>query len=217
MEYKVRLPKQQADKNSLINDLKSIALKLNKNSLSYNDIKQYGIYSITTYRNYFGSIRNALIDAGLMSTRNWGTSKEEYLDNILLIWSKSSVQPKLEDMNLPDSKHSASSYTHFFGSWKQALIELEQYLSNNTDITEASAIVYKKSHKTKRNINLRLRFLVMKRDNFKCQICGRSPSTTPNLTLHVDHIKPWSKGGETLIENLQTLCSDCNLGKSNIE
>jgi len=72
-------------------------------------------------------------------------------------------------------------------------------------------------HKTTRDINLRLRFLIMKRDNFKCCICGRSPATTPNLELHIDHIKPWSKGGETVPENLQTLCSDCNLGKSDIE
>jgi len=31
----------------------------------------------------------------------------------------------------------------------------------------------------------------------------------------VDHITAWSNGGETILENLQTLCSDCNLGKSN--
>jgi 5-methylcytosine-specific restriction endonuclease McrA len=33
--------------------------------------------------------------------------------------------------------------------------------------------------------------------------------------LHVDHIKPWSLGGLTVDENLQTLCEPCNLGKSN--
>ncbi|MBA3804703.1 MAG: HNH endonuclease, partial [Acidobacteria bacterium] len=36
------------------------------------------------------------------------------------------------------------------------------------------------------------------------------------VALHVDHIRPWSKDGETLLENLQTLCSECNLGKSNV-
>jgi 5-methylcytosine-specific restriction endonuclease McrA len=37
------------------------------------------------------------------------------------------------------------------------------------------------------------------------------------ITLHVDHIKPWSKGGETVPDNLQTLCSVCNIGKNNLE
>jgi 5-methylcytosine-specific restriction endonuclease McrA len=32
----------------------------------------------------------------------------------------------------------------------------------------------------------------------------------------VDHIVPWSKGGETILENLRTLCSKCNLGKGNV-
>ncbi|MBE5769482.1 MAG: HNH endonuclease [Clostridiales bacterium] len=28
---------------------------------------------------------------------------------------------------------------------------------------------------------------------------------------------PWSKGGQTTIDNLQTLCESCNLGKSNVD
>ena len=71
-------------------------------------------------------------------------------------------------------------------------------------------------HTTNRNINLRLRFLVMKKDNFKCCMCGASPAKDPSVELHIDHIIPWSKGGETTIDNLQTLCSKCNLGKSNL-
>ena len=71
-------------------------------------------------------------------------------------------------------------------------------------------------HETKREINDRLRFRIMKRDNFKCKYCGRSPAINPKIILHVDHIIPWSKGGETTFENLQTLCSKCNIGKSNL-
>lgn len=70
--------------------------------------------------------------------------------------------------------------------------------------------------KTVRDIDLRLRFKVMHRDNFKCCKCGASPAKDPSVELHVDHIIPWSKGGETVIENLQTLCSKCNLGKSDL-
>lgn len=56
---------------------------------------------------------------------------------------------------------------------------------------------------------------VLKRDNYKCCICGKSPSTHPELSLEVDHILPISKGGTNDIENLQTLCIYCNRGKGN--
>lgn len=69
----------------------------------------------------------------------------------------------------------------------------------------------------KREVSLRLRFRVMRRDNFKCTECGRSPATDPSIILHIDHIKPWSKGGESTFENLRTLCSYCNIGKGNLE
>ena len=72
-------------------------------------------------------------------------------------------------------------------------------------------------HRTKREVNHRLRFKIMKRDNFKCKYCGKSPAIDPEIILHVDHIKPWSKGGETTFENLQTLCSVCNIGKGNLK
>jgi len=75
----------------------------------------------------------------------------------------------------------------------------------------------KNKHRTKREVNDRLRFRIMRRDNFKCQCCGRSPALDPKIILHVDHITPWSKGGETTFENLRTLCSNCNIGKGNLE
>jgi len=37
------------------------------------------------------------------------------------------------------------------------------------------------------------------------------------VCLHVDHVKPWGKGGETVLENLQILCDVCNIGKSDVE
>lgn len=77
----------------------------------------------------------------------------------------------------------------------------------------------KKSGTTKRvsstrNISDKLRYQVLKRDKFKCCACGVSPAKNLGVELHVDHIIPWSKGGETTLENLQTLCSRCNIGKS---
>ena len=56
-----------------------------------------------------------------------------------------------------------------------------------------------------------LRYKILRRDGFKCQICG---ATSETAKLHVDHIKPISKGGRTVESNLRTLCDLCNLGKS---
>ena len=66
---------------------------------------------------------------------------------------------------------------------------------------------------TKRDPSLSLRFRVLKRDHFTCCCCGASPAKDPSVELHIDHIIPWAKGGETTLDNLQTLCSHCNLGK----
>ena len=58
-----------------------------------------------------------------------------------------------------------------------------------------------------------LRYDILKRDGFRCQICGSTQKD--GVKLHVDHIYPVSKGGRTVPENLQTLCERCNMGKSN--
>ena len=67
-----------------------------------------------------------------------------------------------------------------------------------------------------RNPSTRLRFQVLVRDKFTCRCCGASPMKDSSVTLHIDHIIPWSKGGETSLQNLQTLCAKCNLGKSDL-
>ena len=61
----------------------------------------------------------------------------------------------------------------------------------------------------------KLRETIKSRDNYTCQICGASIYTHPNIIFHIDHIIPVSKGGITREDNLQTLCSTCNLKKSN--
>ncbi|MGO1061696.1 HNH endonuclease [Acinetobacter lwoffii] len=70
-----------------------------------------------------------------------------------------------------------------------------------------------KTEKPKRKaMGDKLRFEVFKRDQFKCQYCGKA---APEVVLHVDHINPVSKGGDNDILNLVTSCVDCNSGKSN--
>lgn len=60
-------------------------------------------------------------------------------------------------------------------------------------------------------MNLRLRMAVLTRDGFRCRYCGAEPA---RAYLQVDHVVPRAAGGQTVLENLVTSCSDCNLGKS---
>lgn len=55
---------------------------------------------------------------------------------------------------------------------------------------------------------------VLARDQWRCLSCGRT-ARVDGVLLEVDHIVPRSKGGSDDIENLQTLCKKCNIGKSN--
>jgi|SRR6056297_1210481 len=61
-------------------------------------------------------------------------------------------------------------------------------------------------------VDSRLRHEVFKRDGYKCVECG---ATNMDKVLHADHILPVSQGGKDELNNLQTLCEDCNLAKSN--
>ena len=138
-------------------------------------------------------------------------------------------------MTAPLSKLHISSYERKFGTWRNALEKFVEYINSKDDSEEPPkevpqkilAIVPTKNTKpekkqiilkrTNRIANLRQRFRVMKRDGFKCVLCGSSPATQVGCELHIDHIVPWSKGGETVEGNLRTLCSSCNLGRSNKE
>ncbi|MGY4884996.1 MAG: HNH endonuclease [Nanobdellota archaeon] len=64
---------------------------------------------------------------------------------------------------------------------------------------------------SKTKIPPRLRTEVLARDGHKCLWCNRGPAD--GITLHIDHVHPECFGGSTTIDNLGTLCSECNLGK----
>lgn len=64
-------------------------------------------------------------------------------------------------------------------------------------------------------ISARLRFQILRRDSYRCQLCGRAQSD--GVRLHIDHKVAVAKGGSTSEENLWVLCEPCNLGKSDLD
>lgn len=58
----------------------------------------------------------------------------------------------------------------------------------------------------------RLRMQALKRDGYRCRICGRRSGDHVDIELHVHHFRPWAKGGLTEPSNLMTLCHTCHNG-----
>ncbi|MGW6882915.1 HNH endonuclease [Streptomyces goshikiensis] len=58
----------------------------------------------------------------------------------------------------------------------------------------------------------KLRMQVLKRDGFRCVVCGRRASDHTDIELHLHHLVPWRMAGPTAEENLVTLCGTCHKG-----
>lgn len=69
----------------------------------------------------------------------------------------------------------------------------------------------------KRTVNAVKILEILKRDNFKCKLCSKSPAIDDKIFLEIDHIIPFRKGGNCRQENLQTLCNICHRKKTNEE
>ena len=55
---------------------------------------------------------------------------------------------------------------------------------------------------------------ILKKDNYRCVICGKGKRE--GVELHIDHIISKDRGGKATIENGQTLCSQHNFLKKNL-
>lgn len=60
-------------------------------------------------------------------------------------------------------------------------------------------------------ISKRLRYEILRRDNYSCRYCGES---VPDVRLTIDHVVPVSLGGSDEPGNLVAACPDCNAGKA---
>jgi 5-methylcytosine-specific restriction endonuclease McrA len=171
-------------------------------------------------------------------------TNEEYFSEMQRVWELLGRQPKCAEMKQYGSKMSHQAFQVRFGSWMRAMHAFCEDRGSAEDrstelavpsvgsgelagvgqspssvaheqteehVTEGLLVIRKA---TPRAPSLRLRFKVLQRDRFTCRACGRSPAIESGVVLHIDHIIPYSGPGETTLDNLQTLCERCNLGKS---
>lgn len=235
------LSRSRPTKNILLQELQEVQLKLPGAILTYDSYKANGgTYSVSVFRAKFGNWTSAVNAAGSISGEQARYSKDELFEEMQRLWEQFGRQPKQVEM-LKEGKISPKCYTKMFGSWTKAV---HAFCADRNDPTPPTTSIPEPQcstqvsveperikattsmpnvelspkvieHTTGRTISLKLRFMVLKRDNFTCKECKRSPATHLGLELEVDHVNPYSNRGETDLANLQTLCKRCNRRKSN--
>ena len=181
----------------------------------YDTWKNRACSSDTIVRQY-KSWENALKDVGIPINKKHQYTIEELLEHFEKVWRWVEQAPSIGDLKKYNLKFNTSvtsdafsrrwgSYTKFqkiFSEFKLGELNLNEVIQKSKD-----------SKKIKRNLSPLIRSKVLRKFNYKCVHCGRS--VTDNIKLEIDHIVPLSKKGKNEIKNLQVLCNECNIGKSN--
>ncbi len=215
MQFELSHDKRNISNNDLLSDLCRVASEQSEAQVKQRTYKVHGRYGVTTIIRRFGSWNAAVKAAGLETTVERNVPNEKLFSALYDLWVTLGRQPSYSEVQRPPCLFHVTTFERRFGSWRQTLEAFIDYANSEDMVLPLAAPANMIPRRTSRSPDLRLRFKVLQRDHFRCCVCGASPSVTTGVLLEVDHIKPWSKGGETTIENLQTLCLACNQGKTN--
>ena len=221
-------------------ELENAARYFNYTEFSWRDFNKISNISASAIKVHFGSWKKALAALKLhlqqkgldLSPRPYAPqriySDEDLFNEMERIWQKIGQRPSRTEWERSNPKISITAYKKRFHSWTRACEKFIEYKiggeifsqdfiipENMENLKERKIKEIDYAQGKTRDISLRLRLDVLTRDNFRCVFCGKSPATNIGTRLHIDHIIPFSKGGNSTFENLQTLCEECNLGKSN--
>jgi hypothetical protein len=197
------------DRDSIVAELRRVATKLGKPTLSKREINRHARVSANTVLRRFGSVKLAYEAAGLIPPKPRLTN-EEILAMLVVLWRitwrESGRSPSLRELKTCGFPVSGRAIRNHFGSWKKAL--LAAAASAPDCLTEAD-VESAPPKPERQKISDRKRFLVFQRDGYQCQICRKT-----GVELELDHVIPVCRGGSDEMDNLQTLCRPCNAGKS---
>jgi HNH endonuclease/Homing endonuclease associated repeat len=159
----------------------------------------------------FGSWKKALELIGISGGKERQHSAEKLILNLEAAWKELGFPPSKRQIATLGAKISESPYKLYWGSVRSACEALAAF--HNGSISREQLLAGSISESPRTTIPLKDRWAVLKRDNYRCAKCGASPSNDHQVELEVDHIHPVAKGGGNALENLQTLCRECNQGK----
>lgn len=165
------------------------------------------------YNEYMNKVRSLNSQITPEATKELKISYKKYLKIEKELFNINQLNPRLDsEIQCTVEYTSPGGRNHHT---KSDVFDLSYVTQRCDELMEEQSMSNHEKERRKREralLTAKLRYEILERDEFKCQICGRTEKD--GVKLHVDHIFPISKGGATIPENLRTLCSDCNLGKS---
>ena len=164
-----------------------------------------------TFCDRFGSWNKALRIIGIEGGRERKYKPEELVENLENIWKELKFPPGKRRLAKYGKKISEQPYNRIWGSVQSACEQIA--LFHDGKITKEQLLLKSGAKNDRKTIPLNIRWAVLKRDNYACRKCGRSPGKDKTTELEIDHIIPVAKHGANDENNLQTLCRECNQGK----
>jgi hypothetical protein len=125
MNYNVKRLSDYSD-DSLLNEIKRVAKKLDKDTLTQKKFNQLSKTNHSTITKRFGSWNNALRKAGLSVKNVQNISDEELFAEIEKVWNRLGRQPQYKEMERL-GKFSLGPYERRFGSWLKAVEAFVQW------------------------------------------------------------------------------------------
>jgi len=165
---------------------------------------------VNTVRKRFGGWRAALARIGIGGVRAREYSAAELVERLERVWRKLGRAPGAVEM-VKRGGFSISAYKRRWGSVRGACEAVARYHARRITKRELLRGDEVRGRKT---LPLDVWWRVLKRDRYRCTACGASPARDAGVELHVDHVRPVSKGGGDGETNLRTLCARCNVGRS---
>jgi hypothetical protein len=219
-------------KEDIVKELERISKIIDNKRIMRAHIDQYSNISYWKIIKHFKSLGMAVRTAGLVPRKSTKHNRDDLLTILIDLWNKTiekeGRRPYITDLKKFKFGISPDTFRRTFGSWKKALKKAYDYVNEKNIIEEVPSDTQSKTIKSlhsknklneqikpsqfleRKPISIRKRFFVFKRDHFSCVLCG---SSGMGVKLELDHRVPISKGGSDDLDNLQTLCYECNRGK----
>ena len=195
----------------IIEDVLAVKKSLGVDLLTGEEYYHNGKFRKKAIEKHFGSWGKLMDKLGLKKAAvHVKHSPQELFGIMKSLWDEKGSRPSMAEFLLR-SGHTQKYILARVKSWAEFLRQFAEY-ANNGGKSIATTITGKQSIGP-RGVSRKLRYKVMKRDNWTCVLCGARKTKKNNVHLHIDHIIPYSKGGRTALSNLRTLCSTCNLGR----